>query len=154
MEREQCKNLEELTRVVRQRAVVPDSKMLDKREKFIDYVHKFHKESEISVNINYGGIVLMSAHQPNLFAYSGVVRKATLIHAVAENLRNSLNCPIAELFCFADQDFADERWFKSAQLPGVKHKGGILELNLNVSKDYKNKTMFQFLPPVKLKLKK
>lgn len=154
MEREQCKNLEELTRVVRQRAVVPDSKMLDKREKFIDYVHKFHKESEISVNINYGGIILMSAHQPNLFAYSGVVRKATLIHAVAENLRNSVNCPIAELFCFADQDFADERWFKSAQLPGVKHKGGILELNLNVSKDYKNKTMFSVPPPGEAEIEK
>jgi hypothetical protein len=154
MEREQCKNLEELTRSVRQRAVVPDSKMLDKRERFVDYVHKFHKESEIPVDINHGGIILMSAHQPNLFAYSGVVRKATLIHAVAESLRNSVNCPIAELFCFADQDFAAERWFRSAQLPSVKHKGGILELNLNVSKEYKNKTMFSVPIPDEAEIEK
>ncbi len=147
MKRGQCKNLEELTRTVKEGAVLPNSKMLDTRERFVHYVKKFHKESEIPVDINHGGIILMSAHQPNLFAYSGVVRKATLVHAVAESLRNSVNCPVTELFCFADQDFADERWFKSAQLPSVKSKGGVLDLNLNVSKDYKHKTMFSVPKP-------
>ena len=147
MKRGQCRNLEELTTTVKEGIILPNSRTLDTRERFKPHIKKFHMDSGIHVDINHDGIILMSAHQPNFFAYSGVVRKATLIHAVAESLRNSVNHPVTELFCFADQDFADERWFRSAQLPSVKSKGGVLELNLDVSKEYKNKTMFSVPRP-------
>jgi len=154
MKRGQCKNLEELTRTVKEGVLLPNSNMLDTRERFIHHVKKFHMDSGIDVDINHDGIILMSAHQPNFFAYSGVIRKATLIHAVAEGLRNRVNCPVTELFCFADQDFADERWFRSAQLPSVKSKGGVLDLNLEVSKEYKNKTMFAVPRPAEDEIEK
>jgi hypothetical protein len=138
---EQCKNLHELTRVVADNAIFPDSEMQGKRKAFAKHVEAFHKDSRIPLDADYEGIFLMTAHQPNFFPYSGVVRKAVLMHAVAENLRESLNCPVMELFCFADQDFADERWFREAQLPSVRNRNGTLSLYLSIAETYKNKIL-------------
>lgn len=124
MKRDQRRNLQELTRVVAGHAIYPDAKMLGRRKAFGEHVAVFHNDANIPLSVDYEGIVLMSAHQPNLFPYSGVVRKAVLVHAVAEKLRNELDCPVAELFCFADQDFANERWFREAQLPSVRSRNG------------------------------
>ncbi len=141
MKGEQSKNLHELTRVVSDNAIFPDSEMLGKRKEFAQHVEAFHKDSRIPLYTDYKGILLMTAHQPNFLPYSGVVRKAVLIHAVAEHLRESLNCPVAELFCFADQDFADERWFREAQLPSVRNKNGTLSLHLSIAETYSNKIL-------------
>jgi len=137
----QCKNLEELTRAVVNNAIFPDNKVLDKRKAFAKHVESFHNDSQIPLRIDYDGIIVMTAHQPNFFPYSGVVRKAVLLHAVAERVRDRLNCPVAELFCFADQDFADERWFREAQLPSVRNKNGTLSLHLPVADSYNNKIL-------------
>ncbi len=141
MKGEQCKNLEELTRVVVDNAILPDNEMLGKRKAFTKHVEAFHNDSHIPLCIDYDGIVVMTAHQPNFFPYSGVVRKVVLLHAVAENIRNRLNCSVAELFCFADQDFADERWFRETQLPSVKNKNGTLSLHLSVADIYHNRIL-------------
>ncbi|MGZ4904715.1 MAG: hypothetical protein ACXV5I_07870 [Halobacteriota archaeon] len=141
MKGDECKTLQELTRTVVGNAIFPDDKMLDKRKTFAQHVTSFHNEAQIPLSADYEGIVLMSAHQPNFFPYSGVVRKAVLIHAVAEQLRNELDCPIMELFCFADQDFAEERWFREAQLPSVRSRNGTLSLHLPISQTYNNKIM-------------
>ncbi|MGA7075536.1 MAG: hypothetical protein WBZ42_03175 [Halobacteriota archaeon] len=141
MKGEQCKNLQELTRVVADNAIFPDSEMLGKRKAFAEHVEAFHNDSRIPLYTDYEGIVLMTAHQPNFFPYSGVVRKAVLMHAVAEHLRDSLNCPVVELFCFADQDFADERWFREAQLPSVRNRNGTLSLHLSIAETYNNKIL-------------
>ena len=141
MKGDQCTNLQELTRVVAGHAIYPDDKMLDKRKAFAEHVAAFHNDAQIPLRADYEGIVLMSAHQPNLFPYSGVVRKAVLVHAVAEQLRNVIDCPVAELFCFADQDFAEERWFREAQLPSVRSRNGTLSLRLSVAPTYNNKIM-------------
>ena len=141
MKGDQCKNLQELTRVVAGHAIYPDAKMLGRRKAFGEHVAAFHNDANIPLSVDYEGIVLMSAHQPNLFPYSGVVRKAVLVHAVAEQLRNELDCPVAELFCFADQDFADERWFREAQLPSVRSRNGTLSLHLPVAQTYNDKIM-------------
>jgi hypothetical protein len=141
MKGDHCKNLQELTRVVVGHAIYPDGKMLDKRKAFAEYVAAFHNDAQIPLRVDHEGIVLMSAHQPNLFPYSGVVRKAVLVHAVAEQLRKELSCPVTELFCFADQDFAEERWFREAQLPSVRSRNGTLSLYLSIAQTYKNKIM-------------
>jgi hypothetical protein len=141
MKGEQCKNLQELTKAIVDNAIFPNKEMLGKRKAFAKHVEAFHNDSQIPLYVDYDGIVVMTAHQPNFFPYSGVVRKAVLIHAVAENLRDTLNCPVTELFCFADQDFADERWFREAQLPSVRNKNGTLSLHLSVADTYKNKLL-------------
>jgi len=89
MKGDQCRNLQELTRVVAGRTIYPDGTMLDKRKAFAEHVATFHSDAKLPLRLDYEGIVLMSAHQPNLFPYSGVVRKAVLVHAVAERLRTS-----------------------------------------------------------------
>ena len=141
MRGDQCTNLQELTRVVVGNAIYPDNTMRGKRKAFAEHVRAFHNDSRIPLQADYEGIVLMSAHQPNFLPYSGVVRKAVLVHAVAEQLRKRLDCPVVELFCFADQDFANERWFREAQLPSVRNRNGTLTLHLSVSPAYHNKLM-------------
>ncbi len=141
MKGENCDNLRQLVKIVVDNAVFPDEKMLSKRSTFVEHVKTFHHEAHIPIDADYRGIVLMSAHQPNLFPYSGVVRKLTLVHAVAEQVRNTLGSSVTELFCFADQDFADERYFREAQLPSVRSKNGALELRLAVPAAYGKKLM-------------
>lgn len=141
MKGEDCRDLQQLTKVVVDNAVYPNKTMLSKRSEFVKHVKTFHQEADIPFSADHRGLVLMSAHQPNLFPYGGVVRKLLLVHAVAEQLRNELEAPVMELFCFADQDFADERYFKEAQLPSVRSKNGVLELRLSVPRAYDNKLM-------------
>ena len=141
MKGDHCKNLQELTRVVAGNAIYPDGKMVEKRKAFAEHVAAFHNDAAMPLRADLEGIILMSAHQPNLFPYSGVVRKAVFVHAVAEQLRNKLGCPVAELFCFADQDFAEERWFLEAQLPSVRSRNGTLSLHLSIAQTYNNKIM-------------
>ena len=74
----------------------------------------------------------MTAHQPNLFAYSGVLRKATLNHVLAKGLETQLGVPVISFFGIADQDFSDDRWVRSAQLPAVKKRDGVLTLQIKL----------------------
>ncbi len=141
MKGEDCSNLQQLAQVVADNAIYPNETMLVKRSAFVEHAKTFHREAHIPFEADCRGLVLMSAHQPNLFPYSGVVRKLVLVHAVAEQLRNALNSPVTELFCFADQDFADERYFREAQLPSVRSKSGTLELRLAVPATYNKKLM-------------
>ena len=77
----------------------------------------------------------MSAHQPNLFAYSGVFRKITLIHTFSKDLEERLNLPVLPFFGIADQDFTDDRWVSSSLLPAIERREGILTLNINLPKN-------------------
>jgi len=72
----------------------------------------------------------MTAHQPNLFAYGGVFRKATLNHVLAGTLSVLLDVPVVSFFGLADQDFTDDRWIKSALLPDVERRNATLELRM------------------------
>jgi hypothetical protein len=75
-------------------------------------------------------IVLMTAHQPNFFAYSGVLRKATLNFVLARKLESMLHVPVVNFFGIADQDFADDRWVRSCELPAVRRSGGLLSIEV------------------------
>jgi hypothetical protein len=113
----------------------------EKRAKLAGFVEVFHKEcgtltSSVKKRIkdlrNGIGIVLMTAHQPNFFAYSGVFRKATLNFVLAQKLENILKVPVVNLFGIADQDFTDDRWVRSCQLPAVQRSGGIFSLDVKL----------------------
>ena len=112
-----------------------------KRTKLSFFVEFFHKDCEtltpsvqkrIEDLRNGIGLVLMTAHQPNFFAYSGVFRKATLNFVLAKTLEKLLKVPVVNFFGIADQDFTDDRWVKSCQLPAVQRSGGILSINVKL----------------------
>jgi hypothetical protein len=119
-----------------------------RREQLSRWVWKFHEDcgtltpqvEESIDNLRKGScLFLMTAHQPNLFAYGGVLRKATLINAVAEKLTEKLNLPVVSFFGLADQDFTDDRWVKSALLPHVERRDGVVDIRL----DLPEKTMLK-----------
>lgn len=141
------KNLNELTRVCMDfyrssiEKAVNTSNVRETRFQLLKWVHKFHEECEtvaphveeaIEKLENDSCLFLMTAHQPNLFAYSGVLRKATLNHVLAEKLSEGLNLPVVSFFGIADQDFTDDRWVKSALLPDGERKDGVLELRVDL----------------------
>jgi hypothetical protein len=113
----------------------------ERRSQLAKYVRKFHGEAgtltprveEAIKNLENGScLLLMTAHQPNLFAYSGVLRKATLNHVLAEKLSERLRVPVVSFFGVADQDFTDDRWVRSALLPDVERRNGLLELRFDM----------------------
>ena len=77
-------------------------------------------------------VVVMSAHQPNLFAYSGVMRKTTLTFVLAKELEKRLKVPVVNFFGVADQDFTDDRWVKSCLLPAVLKRDGLLSIHIKL----------------------
>jgi hypothetical protein len=102
------------------------------------YIRKFHRNSatltpEIASKIDILGeepsIILMTAHQPNLFPYSGVLRKATLLIVLEKELERRLGVNVISYYGIADQDFADDRWVRSSIVPSLTRKDGILALS-------------------------
>jgi hypothetical protein len=73
-------------------------------------------------------IVLMTANQPNFFPYSGVLRKTTLNFLLREKLQELLEIPVVNFFGIADQDFTDDKWVRTCQLPAVRRSGGTLSI--------------------------
>ena len=112
---------------------------VDTRRKLAGWIRKFHSEcGTLTPQVEQAlesldadnCVLLMTAHQPNLFAYSGVLRKATMIRVLAGSLAERLNAPVVCFFGLADQDFTDDRWVKSAQLPDIERRNGTLELRI------------------------
>jgi hypothetical protein len=113
-----------------------------RRKQLSKHVRKFHADcgtlsphvEEAIKRLEDGScLLLMTAHQPNLFAYSGVLRKATLNHVLEKRLSKDLEMPVVSFFGVADQDFADDRWVRSAFLPDVERRNGLLELRFDMS---------------------
>jgi hypothetical protein len=111
--------------------------VLERRASLAVFAEAFHKDcgtltASVKKRIedlrNGTGLVLMTAHQPNLFAYAGVLRKATLNFVLARKLEEMLKVPVVNFFGIADQDFTDERWVKLAILPDVERRNGVLEI--------------------------
>jgi len=107
------------------------------------FVEKFHKETETLTPTlkkkildlrSKKCIFLMTAHQPNLFAYSGIFRKATLTYTLAKQIENSLGVKVVNFFGIADQDFTHDRWVKSTLLPSICRKNGVLTLRIKLPK--------------------
>jgi hypothetical protein len=107
------------------------------RKDLVAWVHRFHEDcGTLTENVkesiehlkNGPCVFLMTAHQPNLFAYAGVLRKAVLNHVLAGRIASVLKTPVVSFFGVADQDFTDDRWVRCATLPDVERRGGVLEL--------------------------
>lgn len=112
-----------------------------KRARLSKYVEDFHREcGTLTVSVQKkiqelrdgNCIVLMTAHQPNLFAYSGVFRKATLNSALSDVLEERLKLPVVSFFGIADQDFTDDRWVRSCELPAVQRRGGLFSIEVKL----------------------
>ncbi|MCW4039892.1 MAG: hypothetical protein NWE83_03955 [Candidatus Bathyarchaeota archaeon] len=110
-------------------------------QQLAQFVKKFHQEAgtltpivekQLKILDSKQPLILMTAHQPNLFAYSGVFRKATLLHVVQHELQRALSVPVITFFGIADQDFTDDRWVKTAQLPSVQQRNGTINLLLQL----------------------
>jgi len=112
-----------------------------KRAQLSKYVEGFHRQcgtltvpvQEKLQRLREGNcVVLMTAHQPNLFAYSGVFRKATLNCVLGKVLEERLNLPVVSFFGITDQDFTDDRWVRSALLPDVQRRDGLFALRVSL----------------------
>jgi hypothetical protein len=77
-------------------------------------------------------LLVVTAHQPNFFPYGGVIRKATLTYALAQKLSQELGLPAVSLFALADQDFTDDRWVRSTQIPDIQRRGGAFQLRFSL----------------------
>lgn len=120
---------------------VNKEKIKTKRKQISYHIKKFHAESgtlnpEIKESIDVlrskFPLVLMTAHQPNLFPYSGVLRKATLNYVLQEKLKKRLNHSVVSIFGIADQDFTDDRWVKSSLLPAIRRKRGVKSIQIDL----------------------
>jgi hypothetical protein len=105
------------------------------------FVEKFHRDcgtltpevrQKLEILRDGDCVVVMSAHQPNLFAYSGVMRKVTLISVLAKELEKRLKVPVVNFFGFADQDFTDDRWVQTSLLPAVLRRDGLLSIHIKL----------------------
>ena len=120
-----------------------DPEVYKRRNQLGTFVRKFHEECgtltqdvlEAVRKLEDGScLLLMTAHQPNLFAYGGVLRKATLNQVLENKLSNGLKIPVVNFFGIADQDFTDDRWVRSALLPDVQRREGYLDLRFDMPK--------------------
>jgi hypothetical protein len=109
------------------------------RRKLAHWIRKFHHEcgtltsqvEQALEKLNSDNcLLLMTAHQPNLFAYGGVLRKATLNHVLARRLSKRMDVPVVSFFGLVDQDFTNNRWVKSALLPDIERRNATLELRI------------------------
>jgi hypothetical protein len=120
-----------------------DDSVGSNRIKLQDLISKFHSEADtmtqevtnkISLLGNKQTQILVSTHQPNLFAYSGVFKKIILLHALKSRVRNhDPQRKLINLFLIVDHDSMDEIWVRLAQMPSIKNSSGILELRFSVN---------------------
>jgi len=142
-----CDNLEELVDACANFYRENEDKMRlrnirERRADLSSFVESFHKDcgtltsavQERIDDLKNDCVILMTAHQPNLFAYSGVFRKATLNFVLAKRLERLLGVPVVNFFGVADQDFTDDRWVKSSLLPAVKRREGVLAIEIKLPK--------------------
>ncbi|HXV46227.1 MAG TPA: hypothetical protein VD736_06095, partial [Nitrososphaera sp.] len=128
-------------RVASQKALASDF-VLRNRAKLKPFITKFHSEagtltdrvrSTIELLDDPAAKIVVSTHQPNLFAYGGVFKKIVLLEALKNSVGGLKDAKVVNLFLVVDHDFVDESWVRLAQLPSVQHSSGIMELRLPVS---------------------
>jgi hypothetical protein len=117
--------------------------VLSNRKKLKLFINKFHDEANTmtpsvrkSINLLNNPVtqILVSIHQPNLFAYGGVFKKIILLQTIKGAIKKTQpEKKFINLFLIVDHDFMDDLWIRLAQLPSIRHSGGILELRMPVS---------------------
>jgi hypothetical protein len=132
---------------------------LTNRKHLSEYVRRFHTAANTltpAVNSAIGLLsdpsskLLVSIHQPNLFAYGGVYKKIVLLETLkglAESKKP--NSKLVNLFLIVDHDFLDDIWMRTAQLPSIRNKGGVLEIRTPVSNTKRWQMVCNTPPPHK-----
>ena len=132
---------------------------LTNRKHLSEYIRRFHTAANTltpAVNSAIGLLsdpsskLLVSIHQPNLFAYGGVYKKIVLLETLkglAESKKP--NSKLVNLFLIVDHDFLDDIWMRTAQLPSIRNKGGVLEIRTPVSNTKRWQMVCNTPPPHK-----
>lgn len=130
---------------------------LSNRKRLGQYIREFHSQAgTLSPAVNdsmtllgdHFSKILVSIHQPNLFAYSGIYKKIILLEAlrsIAES--KNPNSKLINLFLIVDHDFLDDLWIRMAQLPSIRHKAGIFEIRTLVNKSKRWQMVCNTPPP-------
>lgn len=132
---------------------------LKNRKRLGQYISNFHTQAntmnlEIKDSIGLlddpSSKILVSIHQPNLFAYGGVYKKIILLETLRSMAESkSADSKLINLFLIVDHDFLDDMWIRMAQLPSIRHKGGILEIRTPVSNSRRWQMVCNSAPPPK-----
>jgi hypothetical protein len=106
------------------------------------FIKKFHSEAgtltdsvrnSIELLDDPAAKIVVSTHQPNLFAYGGVFKKIVMLETLKRAVEGrDKNAKIVNLFLVVDHDFVDELWVRLAQLPSMQHSSGIMEIRTPV----------------------
>jgi hypothetical protein len=132
-----------------------DDNILKNRNHLKKAIYSFHKKAGTltsKVNsqlelINEKNIkIIVSIHQPNLFAFSGVFKKIVLSGILAEHVGNSEGYPVP-LFLIVDHDFMDDSWVHVAKLPSIRNSSGILDIRYPVNEYKRWKLICNTEPP-------
>jgi hypothetical protein len=134
-----------LTRVRSEKAMASDF-ILSNRKNLKSVAHGFHSDAGTLTADVQEAIhllddpttkVVVSTHQPNLFAYAGVLKKMVLLEKLRSVCSSQAEGKVVNLFVIVDHDFIDENWIRIAQLPSINHSSGIMELRLPVAESRK-----------------
>ena len=115
--------------------------VLQNRIRLASLGRKFHSEADTLTNTIENQWALLnnpitklfvSAHQPNLFAYSGVFKKVVLLETLKTTIEKYKESGIVNLFVIIDHDFINEIWMRRAQLPSFHHSSGLMQLRFSV----------------------
>ncbi len=141
-------SLSDAVKRVREQLTVPNiENILSNRRKLAKHIAAFHEQAGTdfpAVDKNRMNMqtpsaqILVSIHQPNLFAYGGVFKKIILLQTIKSMLEKGndtteTNTRFINLFLLVDHDFMDDVWIRVAQLPSVRHSDGILELRMPIT---------------------
>jgi hypothetical protein len=119
-----------------------DDNVLQNRITLSTFIRKFHSEADtLHDNIRKQWVLLddpatkllVSTHQPNLFAYGGIFKKVVLLETLKTTIENCKEQRIVNLFVIIDHDFIEEIWMRRAQLPSFHHSSGLLQLRFSVN---------------------
>ena len=121
------------------------------------YIREFHSQAgtlspavndSIAMLSDRFSKILVSIHQPNLFAYSGIYKKIILLEALRSTAESkNPNAKLINLFLIVDHDFLDDLWIRMAQLPSIRHKAGIFEIRTLVNKSKRWQMVCNTPPP-------
>ncbi len=119
-----------------------DDNVLQNRITLSTFIRKFHSEADtLHDNIRKQWVLLddpatkllVSTHQPNLFAYGGIFKKVVLLETLKTTIETCKEQRIVNLFVIIDHDFIEEIWMRRAQIPSFHHSSGLLQLRFSVN---------------------
>jgi hypothetical protein len=132
---------------------------LPNRKHLGQFIRRFHDQadtvnSKISDSINLlddpSSKILVSIHQPNLFAYGGVYKKIILLETLRTMVEAaSPEAKLVNLFLIVDHDFLEDMWIRVAQLPSIRHRSGILEIRAPINNSMRWQMVCNSVPPPK-----